>query len=415
MRNIYPKNINIHYPSNHTLFIYGNDYRKCVKGVARLNLPTVQFTKEQELFREEVRAFLQEELQKGTFQTKCDSWLSGSDPAFSKIIGEQGWIGMTWPKEYGGAERSSIDRYILTEEFLAIGAPVAAHWFADRQTGPLLLRFGTDYQKNFFLPKIVQGECFFAIGLSEPNSGSDLASVKTKAEKVEGGWIINGAKTWTSNAQDAHYMVTLVRTEPVTDKKHQGLSQLIINLKSEGVTITPIHYLTGKHHFNDVFFDNVFVPDEMVVGTLGNGWAQGLAELAYERSGPERILSTFPLLNEAIEELKRNQDLEGLAEVSKLVAELWSLRNLSIGVAKVLEEGGEVSVPAALVKSVGTKFEQKIPEVVRLLLDVFPQLEADCALDRYLAESTLHSPGFTIRGGTSEVLYGIIAKGVLAG
>ncbi|HWL13642.1 MAG TPA: acyl-CoA dehydrogenase family protein [Ureibacillus sp.] len=380
-----------------------------------MNLPTVQFTKEQELFREEVRAFLQEELQKGTFQTKCDSWLSGSDPAFSKIIGEQGWIGMTWPKEYGGAERSSIDRYILTEEFLAIGAPVAAHWFADRQTGPLLLRFGTDYQKNFFLPKIVQGECFFAIGLSEPNSGSDLASVKTKAEKVEGGWIINGAKTWTSNAQDAHYMVTLVRTEPVTDKKHQGLSQLIINLKSEGVTITPIHYLTGKHHFNDVFFDNVFVPDEMVVGTLGNGWAQGLAELAYERSGPERILSTFPLLNEAIEELKRNQDLEGLAEVSKLVAELWSLRNLSIGVAKVLEEGGEVSVPAALVKSVGTKFEQKIPEVVRLLLDVFPQLEADCALDRYLAESTLHSPGFTIRGGTSEVLYGIIAKGVLAG
>lgn len=381
----------------------------------RLNLPTVQFTKEQELFREEVRTFLQQELQKGTFQTKCDSWLSGSDQAFSRIIAEQGWIGMTWPKEYGGAERSSIDRYILTEEFLAIGAPVAAHWFADRQTGPLLLRFGTDYQKNFFLPKIVKGECFFAIGLSEPNSGSDLASVKTKAEKVEGGWIVNGAKTWTSNAQDAHYMVTLVRTEPVTEKKHQGLSQLIINLKSEGVTITPIRYLTGEHHFNDVFFDNVFVPDEMVVGTLGNGWAQGLAELAYERSGPERILSTFPLLNESMEELKRQQDIEGLAQISKLVAELWSLRNLSIGVAKVLEEGGEVGVSAALVKSVGTKFEQKIPEVVRLLLDVYPQLQADRAVDRYLAESTLHAPGFTIRGGTSEVLYGIISKGVLAG
>lgn len=383
--------------------------------MARLNLPTVQFTKEQEVFREEVRAFLQGELQKGTFQTKCDSWLSGSDPGFSKLIAEQGWIGMTWPKEYGGAERSSIDRYILTEEFLAIGAPVAAHWFADRQTGPLLLRFGTDYQKNFFLPQIVKGECFFAIGLSEPNSGSDLASVRTKAEKVEGGWIVNGAKTWTSNAQDAHYMVTLVRTEPVSEKKHQGLSQLIINLKSEGVTITPIRYLTGEHHFNDVFFDNVFVPDEMVVGTLGNGWAQGLAELAYERSGPERILSTFPLLNEALEELKRQQDFEGLTEASKLIAELWSLRNLSIGVAKVLEEGGEVSVPAALVKSIGTKFEQKIPEVVRLLLNVYPQLQADRALDRYLAESTLHAPGFTIRGGTSEVLYGIIAKGVLAG
>lgn len=397
------------------MFICGNSYRKCVKGVVRLKLPTVQFTKEQEQFREDVRTFLQGELKKGTFQTKCDSWLSGSDPSFSKLIAEQGWIGMTWPKKYGGAERSSIDRYILTEEFLAIGAPVAAHWFADRQTGPLLLRFGTDYQKEFFLPKIVKGECFFAIGLSEPNSGSDLASVRTKAEKVDGGWIVNGAKTWTSNAQDAHYMVTLVRTEPVTEKKHQGLSQLIINLKSEGVTITPIRYLTGEHHFNDVFFDNVFVPDEMVVGTIGNGWVQGLAELAFERSGPERILSTFPLLNETVEELKRQQNIEGLAEASKLVAELWSLRNLSIGVAKVLEEGGEVSVTAALVKSVGTKFEQKIPEIVRLLLDVYPQLQAERNVDRYLAESTLHSPGFTIRGGTSEVLYGIIAKGVLAG
>lgn len=383
--------------------------------MAGLKLPTVQFTDEQEQFREEIRAFLEGELEKGTFQTKCDSWLSGSDPAFSKIIAEQGWIGMTWPKRYGGAERSSIDRYILTEEFLAIGAPVAAHWFADRQTGPLLLRFGTDYQKNFFLPKIVKGDCFFAIGLSEPNSGSDLASVQTKAEKVEGGWVVNGAKTWTSNAHDAHYMVTLVRTETVTEKKHQGLSQLIINLKSEGVTITPIRYLTGEHHFNDVFFDNVFVPDEMVVGTLGNGWAQGLAELAYERSGPERILSTFPLLNEAIEELKRKKDIEGLSEATKLVAELWSLRNLSIGVAKVLEEGGEVSVTAALVKSIGTKFEQKVPEIVRLLLEVYPQLQAERAVDCYLAESILHSPGFTIRGGTSEVLYGIIAKGVLLG
>ncbi|MFP7199512.1 acyl-CoA dehydrogenase family protein [Lysinibacillus halotolerans] len=380
-----------------------------------MKLPTVQFTKEQERFREEVRAFLQDELSKGTFQTKCDSWLSGCDANFSKLVAEKGWIGMTWPKKYGGGERSSIDRYILTEEFLAFGAPVAAHWFADRQTGPLLLRFGTEEQRNFFLPKIVKGECFFAIGLSEPNSGSDLASVKTKAEKVEGGWVVNGAKTWSSNAQHAHYMVTLVRTEPVSEKKHSGLSQLIIDLNSEGVTISPIRYLTGEHHFNDVFFDNVFVPDEMVVGTLGNGWAQGLAELAYERSGPERILSTFPLLNEAIEELKRQHNLEGLAEASKLVAELWSLRNLSIGVAKVLEEGGEVMVPAALVKSIGTKFEQKVPEVVRLLLDVYPQLQAEQKMNRFLAESILHAPGFTIRGGTSEVLYGIIAKGVIAG
>jgi len=379
-----------------------------------MNLPSVQFTEEQKQFRQEVRSFLKQHIEKGTFETRCDSWLSGSDPSFSKLVAEQGWIGMTWPKQYGGSERSTIDRYILTEEFLAYGAPVAAHWFADRQTGPLLLRFGTDYQKEFFLPKIVKGECFFAIGLSEPNSGSDLASVATRAEKVEGGWIVNGAKTWSSNAHDAHYMVTLIRTEPLGEKKHEGLSQFIIDLKGEGVTIAPIRYLTGEPHFNDVYLDNVFVPDEMVVGTLGNGWKQGLAELAFERSGPERILSTFPLLNEVIEQLKIKRDLAGLEEATKLVAELWSLRNLSIGVAKVLEEGGEVAVPAALVKSIGTKFEQKIPEIIRLLLDVYPNLQSDNRVERYLAESILHAPGFTIRGGTSEVLYGILAKGVIA-
>ncbi len=380
-----------------------------------MKLPIVQFTEEQENFRLEVRSFLKKHLKIGTFKTKCDSWLSGSDPTFSKIIANQGWIGMTWPKKYGGAERSSIDRYILTEEFLAAGAPVAAHWFADRQTGPLLLRFGTEEQRQFFLPKIVKGECFFAIGLSEPNSGSDLASVSTRATKVDGGWLVNGAKTWTSNAHHAHYMVTLVRTEQLDPaKKHKGLSQLIIDLHADGVEIKPIRYLTGEHHFNDVFFENVFVPDNMVVGTLGNGWEQGLAELAFERSGPERILSTFPLLNELVEELKKQGDLIGLEEASKLIAEMWGLRNLSIGVAKVLEEGGEVAIPAALVKSIGTKFEQKVPEVARLLVQTMPRLEAERKFDRYMAESILHSPGFTIRGGTSEVLYGVVAKGVVA-
>ena len=380
-------------------------------------LPTVQFTEQQQQFRLEVRSFLQAELEKGTFVSKCDSWLSGADPAFSKRIGEKGWIGMTWPKKYGGQERSTIDRYIVTEEFLAIGASVAAHWFADRQTGPLLLRFGTEAQCEFFLPKIVKGECYFGIGLSEPNSGSDLASLSTRAEKVEGGWIVNGQKIWTSNAHVCHYMVTLVRTSPFDEKnKYAGLSQLIIDLHAPGVTIVPIKFLTGEHHYNEVFFENVFVPDNMVVGTLGNGWAQGLAELAFERSGPERILSTFPLLDECIQELKRQNNLDGLKQASKLLARLWGLRNLSIGVAQLLasSNGTDVSIPAALVKAIGTKFEQSIPEVTRLLVQTYPKLDADRKIDRFMAQSILHAPGFTIRGGTSEVLYGVVAKGVIA-
>lgn len=380
-------------------------------------LPTVQFTEAQEQFRLEVRAFLHEELAKGTFVPKCDSWLSGDNPEFSKLIGQKGWIGITWPKKYGGQERSTIDRYILTEEFLAIGAPVAAHWFADRQTGPLLLRYGTEQQRAFFLPQIVKGECYFGIGLSEPNSGSDLASVSTRAEKVEGGWIVNGQKIWTSNAHLCHYMVTLVRTSPYDGKhKHAGLSQLIVDLQADGITVVPIKFLTGEHHYNEVFFDNVFVPDNMVVGEIGNGWVQGLAELAFERSGPERILSTFPLIDELIQELKRQNNIEGLKQASKVVSRLWSLRNLSIGVAQLLATGNgdEVSIPAALVKALGTKFEQSIPEITRLLVQTYPTLDAQRKIDRLMAESILHAPGFTIRGGTSEVLYGIVAKGVVA-
>lgn len=379
-----------------------------------MKLPTSHFTKEQHQFRLEVREFLQEEMNKGTFKTKCDSWLSGSNPSFSKKIGNKGWIGLTWPQKYGGGEKGSLYRYVLTEEFLAAGAPVAAHWIADRQSGPLLLRFGTEKQKQFFLPKIVSGNCFFAIGLSEPNSGSDLASISTRAVKVAGGWIVNGAKTWTSNAHDAHYMITLVRTQPLDGKKkHQGLSQVIIDLRAKGVTIKPIKYMTGEPHFNDVFLDHVFVPDDMVVGEVGNGWKQGLAELAYERSGPERILSTIPLLIELVEECKRNNDVESLTKVSILVAKLWSLRNLSIAVAKELEIGGEVNIPAALVKSIGTQFEQSIPEITRLLINTYPRLDAKRKIDRLMAESILHGPGFTIRGGTSEILYGIVAKGVV--
>lgn len=381
------------------------------------HVPTVQFTLEQEQFRLDVRTFLQDELAKGTFTPKCDSWLSGDDPEFSKLIGQKGWIGLTWPKKYGGQERSTIDRYILTEEFLAVGAPVAAHWFADRQTGPLLLRYGTEEQREYFLPKIVKGECYFGIGLSEPNSGSDLASVSTRAEKVEGGWIVNGQKIWTSNAHLCHYMVTLVRTSPFDGKsKHAGLSQLIVDLHAEGVTVVPIKFLTGEHHYNEVFFDNVFVPDNMVVGEIGNGWAQGLAELAFERSGPERILSTFPLIDELIQELKRQKNLEGIQQASKIIARLWGLRNLSIGVAQLLESGNgeDVSIPAALVKALGTKFEQSIPEITRLIVQTYPTLDAHRKIDRFMAESILHAPGFTIRGGTSEVLYGVVAKGVVA-
>jgi hypothetical protein len=379
-----------------------------------ISIPVVKFPKTTETLRREIRMFLSDEIEQGSFNPKVDSWLSGYLPEFSRKLGDRGWIGMTWPIEYGGRECSSIERYVVIEELLATGAPVAGHWVADRQSGPLFLKFGTEEQKQFFLPKIAKGECYFSIGLSEPNAGSDLAAIQSRAVKVENGWILNGSKIWTSGAQFAHYMITLCRTSPQDpDNRHSGMSQVIVDLSSPGVTIRPIHLMTGEHHFNEVFFEDVFIPDEMVVGELGNGWKQGMAELAYERSGPERFLSTYPLINELTNVLLEQGDTQGMNEVSKIISRLSTLRNMSVGIAQMIEEGVPSNILASLVKDMGTQLEQEIAEIARLVVTVVPSTKSDSTLARYMAQSILHSPGFTLRGGTTEILRGIVAKGVI--
>jgi hypothetical protein len=379
-----------------------------------LQIPVVELPKETEDLRRDIRQFVKDEIENGSIEPKCDCWLGGFSADFSKKLGARGWIGMTWPKKYGGGERSSIERYIVTEELLAAGAPVSGHWIADRQSGPLFLKFGTEQQRQFFLPKIAKGECYFAIGLSEPNAGSDLAAIQSRAVKVDKGWVLNGSKIWTSGAHVAHYSIVLCRTSPLdSTNRHAGMSQLIVDLKAPGLTIRPIYLMTGEHHFNEVFFEDVFVPDEMIVGDIGNGWGQGMAELAYERSGPERILSTYPLLNELTNVLVEKGDRKGLNEISRLVSRIWTLRNMSLGIAQLLEEGVPSNIIASLVKDMGTKFEQEIAEITRLLVSVIPSTDSESRLERFLAQSILQSPGFTLRGGTTEILRGIVAKGVI--
>jgi Acyl-CoA dehydrogenase, N-terminal domain/Acyl-CoA dehydrogenase, middle domain len=379
-----------------------------IKGLELSNMVLPEKT---EQLREEVRDFLKKERTAGSFVPHCDAWLSGFDPEFSRKLGQRGWLGMTWSKQYGGHERSALERYVVTEELLAAGAPVAAHWIADRQSAPLLLRYGNEKQKNELVPGIAKGEIYFAIGLSEPNSGSDLASVSTQAKKVEGGWQLNGSKVWTSGAHRSHYMVSLCRTSPKTDQKHEGLSQLIVNLSSPGVTIRPIRLMTGEHHFNEVILEDVFVPDDMIVGQVGNGWKQSMAELAYERSGPERFLSTIPLLVDLIRLIQQKKPTERMAiAIGELTARLTTLREMSLGVAGLLEKGIAPETTAALVKDLGTRFEKEIVEVSRLLVPYTPSLPAH--FTSLYVEAILQSPGFTLRGGTTEILRGIIAKGV---
>ncbi|MFF4239529.1 acyl-CoA dehydrogenase family protein [Actinomadura geliboluensis] len=357
----------------------------------------------------ELRAQVREFLARTPFTARCDSWLTGADPAFSRRLGERGWLGMTLPERYGGHGRSPLERFVVIEELLAAGAPVGAHWIADRQTGPSILAHGTEEQKDRFLPAIARGECFFAIGMSEPDSGSDLASVRTRAERDGDGWRLHGTKVWTSGAHIAHAILVLARSAPRGDDRHAGLTQFIVPLPDERVAVRPIRGLSGEHHFNEVVLDGVRVPDSMVLGRVGDGWRQVTAELAYERSGPERLLSTFLLV----------RLLHGRADgpaarrtLGRLTARLWALRQASLGVAGALDAGLTPDVPAALVKDLGTRFEREVIEAVREHAGVEPDPASPDPLARALAESVVQAPGFTLRGGTNEILRGIVARGL---
>ena len=366
---------------------------------------------EAEALRKEVRAFLTEELKDLPAVTRAQTWM-GFDAEFSRKVGEKGWIGLTWPKKYGGHERSAFERYVVLEEMLAAGAPVGAHWIADRQSGPLLLNFGTEEQRQMLLPEIAKGTCFFCIGMSEPDSGSDLAATRTRAEKVEGGYKVNGTKLWTSNAHKAHYMIALFRTHFDPDNKHAGLTQFLVDLKTPGITIRPITDLAGNAHFNEVIFEDAFVPDNMLVGSEGSGWGQVTAELAYERSGPERYLSSYLLLQEMVGELKVRGDSSADAEIGRLIAELVTLRQMSLSVAGMLEAGENPALEASVVKDLGAIYEQGLPVKAHELLGGEPRLAGGSDYEEVLGYLAQVAPSFSLRGGTREILRGIIARGL---
>src|SRR4051812_29699406 len=293
----------------------------------------VELPAECEALRQQVRGFIAEEPAAGHWIPNSD-FGSRRDPGFSRRLGARGWIGVTWPKRYGGAERSFLERYVVTEELLAAGAPVGCHWIADRQSGPLLLRYGTEPQREEFLPGITKGEIFFAIGMSEPDSGSDLASIRTRATPVCGGYEVTGAKVWTSYAHESHYAITLVRTGGSTPAdRHNGLSQLILDLKSPGVSVRPIRNLAGEHDFNEIVLDRVFVPSDRLVGQEGDGWRQVTSELAFERSGPERFLSSHQTLRGLVRRAGDPPEPRAAEAIGRAAAELWTLRQMSLSVA----------------------------------------------------------------------------------
>jgi len=362
--------------------------------------------------RRRVRAFLEAEREVGHYASHRCSW-STFDAQFTRRVGAAGLIGVTWPKEYGGQELSSLARYVITQEMLAAGAPCFAHWIADRQSGPQILRHGSEAAKRMILPRICRGECFFGIGMSEPDSGSDLAAVRTRAVRLDGKWIINGSKIWTSNAHHVHYLIALVRTGDAGEDRHQGLTQFIIDMSQPGVTVRPIHNLAGGHEFNEVFFKDYVVTDDMMVGAQGQGWEMVTGELAFERSGPDRYLSDYRLLVELVDRVGTQPSDRQAAEIGRLVSHLASLQRMSASIAGLLDQGKSPNTEAALVKDAGTSFERELPEIARRLVPIQSSLEdPGDSFSETLAYVTLHAPAYTLRGGTREILRGIIARGL---
>ena len=343
-----------------------------------------------------------------------DGWISGWDPEFSRRLGAQGWIGLTWPRRYAGSERSYLDRLILTEELLRVGAPVAAHWFGDRQIGPALLAYGSDEQKEELLPRIARGELSFCVGMSEPGAGSDLAALRTQAEVNAEGFTIRGQKTWTSFAPLADYCYLLARTDPDADR-HRGISELLVPMKTAGIRVRPIRDMVGESHFGEIFFDDVRVPRSALIGKLNRGFYQIMQQLDYERSGIERLLSNYPLWRD----LKRIAQERGLTRnaafrerITKLEIAWHAGRGMIYRVAALLSEGQIPNQQAAAAKTFCTSLEQRIAELAAEVLGPAAQLlpgSERAPLAGRAARNLLYAPAYTIQGGTNNILRNIIA------
>jgi len=359
--------------------------------------------------RDEVRAFLAARLPAGSYPIGL-GFAAEVDAAFSRDLGSRGWLGMALPKEYGGGGRSAVERLIVVEELLAVGAPVGWHWVADRQSGPNIAANGTVEQKQHFLPRIAGGELSFAIGMSEPEAGSDLASVRTGAVKVGDSWLINGTKIWTSGAAEATHLLGLFRT---SEDRYRGLTQFIVDRSTEGLTVSPIPFIDGTRHFCEVSFTDVVVPDSMRLGEVGAGWGQNTAELVLERGGVDRWMSLMPVLQHWAAHPHGRVDAWEQTDLGSVAARCWAFHGLSLSIARAVDRGESPTVEAALAKEMATRFEQECIDIVCRHYGRTPELTSSDPYESLLARALLTGPSWTIRGGTTEILRNIISKALI--
>jgi len=378
-----------------------------------------KFTEEQDKLRGEVRDFLEGEIKQGQWQPTCDAWIMAYDPEFTKRVAAKGWIGLTWPEEYGGHGRSFIDRLIVTEEMLRYGAPAACHWFADRQIGGAIVHYGTDEQKKEILPKILKGEAYVGLGMSEPEAGSDLASLKTRAVEDGDDYVIDGQKVWTSGGSHMNMIYLVARTDTEV-AKHKGISEFLFETSLPGITVRPIEDITGGVHFNEVFFDGVRVPKKYLIPEKNRGFYQVVNQLDYERSGMERLMANYPLLEALIQyvkEAERNgrplaEDPIVRSRIAQLKIELEIGRLHMYRVAVVMDEGRAPNWESSMSKAYGTAFEQRLAGTAIEIAGLYGQLSPDSKrvpMQGMAYHSYLSSKGYSLQAGSSEVLKNILA------
>jgi alkylation response protein AidB-like acyl-CoA dehydrogenase len=342
-----------------------------------------------------------------------DSWIIGHDRAFAQELGARGWLGMTWPAEHGGGGRSPLDRFVVFEALISTGAPVAAAWFADRQMGPTLLQFGTDEQRARWLPGIVAGTSMWCIGMSEPDAGSNVAGIRTRAERAGDEWVVNGQKIWTSGAADADWCYLIARTDPDA-KPHEGLSELVVDMRSPGVSVRPIVDMTGNRHFCEVYFEDVRVPDAHLVGEPNGSFRQVMRQMEHERGGIDRLVSNRRLYEDVRPWADTTDPL-----IRQEIAAIES--GYRIGRVLVLREtlGQTPRQFSAATKTFCTELEQRIAGFCGRVLGPWALLAGPGdgtqmqALARRVSRNLCYAPAYTIMGGTSQILRNILGERTL--
>jgi alkylation response protein AidB-like acyl-CoA dehydrogenase len=341
-----------------------------------------------------------------TAATVDDTWMVGHDRAFALELAKRGWLGMTWPVEAGGGGRPPMERLVVFEALLSVGAPVAAAWFADRQMGPTLLQFGTPEQQEAYLPRILDGTTTWAIGMSEPDAGSNVAGIRTRAEREGDHFRVNGQKIWTSGAALADFIYLIARTDPDAPP-HAGLSELVVDLHSPGVTVQPIKDLTGSRHFCEVFFEDVLVPVGNLVGELNGSFRQVMRQMEHERGGIDRLVSNKRLFD----------DIRPLADTSdrRVRQELAAIETgYTIGRLLVIREVLRQAPNqfSAATKAFCTEFEQRVAQFCASVLGPDAML-AEPGLSERVSRNLGYANAYTIMGGTSQILRNIIGDRIL--